>query len=226
MKPRLSADVLFYPFHLCHGETLARLLARFHRVHVRDYMAIRLTPLAGTTAYEDRMGAYFPEWVAQGRLIQGYNVSGPLSDQLTRAIDEDLADPIWRGAFHQALIGNRRFQRGLFDPTHAMKFGAELVPGPAGLLRLMHPQLGQHPFTVQEVRELSGRPQIGEAADRFEYGLALVKTSAALHYTIELAGTHDLAAATDSPAHHELLARTLQREGLFLANHLIIRHGY
>ncbi|HSN04349.1 MAG TPA: hypothetical protein VLS44_05155, partial [Nitrospira sp.] len=190
------------------------------------YMALRLSPFSGTTAYEDRMGGFFPELVTDGRIIQGYNVSGPLTDETRNAIDRDLADRDWRTLFHQAFKEDRRVQRGLFDPTHAMSIGRDLVPGPAALLRLMSPEFQQHPFTVQEVRELSENRLAGEAAYRFEYGLALIKTAAALRYTIALTNTHHLAAATDSSAHCHLLSRTLAREGLTLSNHLVIRTGY
>lgn len=226
MKPALYADALFYPFHLCHAETLARLLARFQRVHFRDYMALRLTPFSGTTAYEDRMGGTFPELVASGRLVQGYNVSGPLTDDLRMAIDRDLADRDWRTLFHLAFKEDRRMQRGLFDPTHAMPIGRDLVPGPAALLRLMSEEFHRHPYTVTEVQNLSTGRLSGDAAYRFEYGLALIKTAAALRYTIALAETHHLAAATDSSTHCHLLTRTLAREGLTLFNHLVIRTGY
>ncbi len=226
MKPALHADALFYPFHLCHEETLTRLLTRFYRIHFRDYMALRLTPFSGTTAYEDRMGGTFPELVASGRLVQGYNVSGPLTDETRNAIDRDLADQDWRTLFHQAFKEDRRVQRGLFDPTHAMPIGRDLVPGPAALLRLMSEEFHCHLFTVAEVQDLSAGRLSGEAAYRFEYGLALIKTAAALRYTIALAETHHLAVATDSSAHCHLLSRMLTREKLTLSNHLVIRTGY
>ena len=226
MKPVLHTDALFYPFHLCHAETLTRLLSRFQRIHFRDYMAIRLTSFSGTTAYEDRMGGFFPELIASGRLIQGYNVSGPLTDETRNAIDRDLADDDWRSLFHQAIKEDRRFQRGLFDPTHSMIIGLDVVPGPAALLRLMSDEFLHHPFTVTEVQELSTGRLSGDAAYRFEYGLALIKTAAALRYTIALSNTHNLTAATDSSAHCLLLSRTLAREGRTLSNHLVIRTGY
>lgn len=226
IKPVLHTEALFYPFHLCHEETLWRLLSRFQRIHFRDYMALQLSAFSGTTAYEDRMGGFFPELVAGGRLIQGYHVSGPLPEAIRNAIDWDLADHTWRTLFHQAFKEDRRVQRGLFDPTHAMSIGRDLVPGPAALLRLMSEEFQHHPFTVQEVRALSTERLSGDAAYRFEYSLALIKTAAALRYTITLADSHNLAAATDSAAHFHLLSRTLEREGLILSNHLVIRTGY
>ena len=103
MKPPPTADALFYPFHLCHAETLHRLLARFYRVHFRDYMALQLTPFSGTTAYADRMGGTFPDLMAAGRIVQGYAVSGPLTEASRLALDHDLADALWRHRFHRLL---------------------------------------------------------------------------------------------------------------------------
>ncbi|MEQ1793954.1 MAG: hypothetical protein ABL970_07150 [Nitrospira sp.] len=226
MTPTPTTETLFYPFHLCHEETLRRLLARFHRVHFRDYMALQLSPVSGTTAYADRMGGSFPELVTTGRLVQGHNVSGPLSDASRISIDRDLADVRWRRQFHEAIREDRRFQRGLFDPTHAMTIGREVVPGPAALLRLMHEDFLHQPFTVDAVQQLSRQRLTGSDAYRFEYGLALVKTAAAQHYTVHLADRHHLAAATDSPAHFQLFNRMLEREGRTLPHHLIIRNGY
>ena len=92
MKAAPSTDTLFYPFHLCHEDTLQRLLARFHRVHFRDYMALQLSPFSGTTAYADRMGENYPELVTAGRLVQGHHVSGPLDEAGRISIDRDLVD--------------------------------------------------------------------------------------------------------------------------------------
>lgn len=226
MKPTLATDALFYPFHLCHAETMHRLLARFHRVHFRDYMALQLSPFSGTTAFADRMGGTFPDLVAAGRLIQGHDVSGPLNDAGRMAIDRDLADTQWRERFHEAIREDRRFQRGLFDPSHAMTVGSDLMPGAAALLRLMHETFLHEPFTVEAVQQLSRQRLTGDEAFRFEYGLALVKTAAAQYYTIRLAQIHRLMAATDSSAHFLLFSRTLDREGCILPNHLVIRAGY
>jgi hypothetical protein len=226
MNPTPTTDTLFYPFHLCHEETLRRLLARFHRIHFRDYMALRLSPFSGTTAYADRMGGTFPELVTAGRLVQGYNVSGPLNDAGRFSIDRDLADVQWRRLFHEAIREDRRFQRGLFDPTHAMTIGRDIVPGPAALLRLMDEEFLLQSFTVDAVQQLSRQRLTGNEAFRFEYGLALVKTAAAQYYTIQLAGIYDLTASTDSAAHFRLLSSTLDREVQKLPNHLVIRTGY
>jgi len=226
MNPTPAADTLFYPFHLCHEETLRRLLARFRRVHFRDYMALQLSPFSGTTAYADRMGGTFPELVTAGRLVQGHNVSGPLNDAGRFLIDRDLTDVRWRRLFHEAIRGDRRFQRGLFDPTHAMTVGRDVVPGPAALLRLMHEEFLYQSFTVEAVQQLSRQRLTGNEAFRFEYGLALVKTAAAQYYTIHLAGIHHLTVSTDSSAHFQLLSSTLDREDQRLPNHLVIRAGY
>ncbi len=219
-------DALFYPFHLCHEQTLRCLLARFHRVHFRDYMAIQLSPFSGTTAYADRMGGTFPELVTTGRLVQGHNVSGPLSEASRICIDRDLADTRWRTIFHEAIRENRRFQRGLFDPNHAVTIGRDVWPGPAALLRLMDENFFHQAFTVKAVQELSCERLSGDDAFRFEYGLALVKTAAAQCYTKHLAHTLQVTTATDSPAHFQLFSRALEREHERLPNHLIIRTGY
>ena len=226
MNPTPHTDTLFYPFHLCHEETLQRLLARFHRVHFRDYMALQLSPFSGTTAFADRMGGTFPELVTAGRLVQGHNVSGPLRDTSRISIDRDLADGRWRRLFHEAIREDRRFQRGLFDPTHAMTIGRDTVPGPAALLRLMDEKFLLQPFTVRAVEQLSRERLSGDDAFCFEYGLALVKTAAAQYYTIQLAHTIDVTTATDSPAHFQLFSHALEREHERLPNHLVIRTGY
>ena len=93
MNAAPPTETLFYPFHLCHSETLQRLLARFHRVHFRDYMALQLSPFSGTTAYNDRMGGTYPELVAAGRLQQGHHVSGPLDEDEEVVIDQFLFVP-------------------------------------------------------------------------------------------------------------------------------------
>ena len=222
----VPAEALYYPFHLCHQRTLDALLRRFHAVHFRDYMALQLTPLSGTTAYQDRMGDLFPELVSAGRLIQGYAVSGPLPDDIAEAVNRDLADPAWRCRFHEALCVDRRFQRGLFDLSHAVNIGTTLVPGPAALLLLLNSTHRDRPYTVETVGRLSLRRSPLSEAYAFEYGLALVKTSAALAYTLRLCAAHQLVAATDSPAHDELLARSCAREHIALRKDLVDRQGY
>ena len=224
-RPR-SPHALFYPFHLCHPETLARLLTRFATVHFRDFMALQLTPMSGVTAFQDRMGMSFPDLIESGRLIQGYDVSGPLSSTVAAVIDRDLRDPLWRACFHAALRRDRRLQRGLFEPSHSLRIGDSLVPGPAALLRLMDDSYRQQAYDLDHVRALSKRTITLEEGYHYEYGLALVKTSASLVYTQVLALEHHLQPATDSPAHFALYAQSSVRENWPRTNHLLIRTGY
>lgn len=221
MNPTPSRNALFYPFHLCAPRTLEVLLARYHSIHFRDYMALRLTPLMGTMAYQDRMGDDHPTLVTAGRLVQGYNVSGPLDQAATAAVDRDLGDVRWRGLFHEAMQHDRRFQRGLFDLTHAMRIGQALVPGPAALLRLLEASRAGSPCTVALVQGLARPTLTLEEAYEFEYGLALLKTAAAQLYTIRLARQHGLVPVTDSHSHLALLSHTLAREDLDLDNEYV-----
>jgi hypothetical protein len=224
---RLRAPhALFYPFHLCHPDTLARLLTRFKTVHFRDFMALQLTPLSGVTAFQDRMGMNFPDLIESGRLVQGYDVSGPLPPSVAGAIDRDLHDPLWRARFHTALRWDRRLQRGLFEPSHSLRIGDSLVPGPAVFLRLMEDSFRQSSFDLSRVRTLSKRGLTLEEGYLFEYGLALVKTSASLVYTQTLALAHQLQPVTDSPAHFSLYAQSCARENWPRTNHLLLRAGY
>lgn len=224
-RPR-SPHALFYPFHLCHPETLARLLTRFATVHFRDFMALQLTPMSGVTAFQDRMGMSFPDLIESGRLIQGYNVSGPLSSAVAAVIDRDLRDPQWRACFHTALRRDRRLQRGLFEPSHSLRIGDSLVPGPAALLRLMDDSFRQQAYDLDQVRALSKRNITLEEGYHYEYGLALVKTSASLVYTQTLALAHQFQPVTDSSAHFTLYAQSCIRENWLRTNHLLIRTGY
>ena len=224
---RLRAPhALFYPFHLCHSETLARLLTRFITIHFRDFMALQLTPMSGVTAFQDRMGMGFPDLIESGRLVQGYNVSGPLRASVPAAIDRDLHDPLWRAHFHAALCRDRRFQRGLFEPSHSLRIGDSLMPGPAALLRLMDDSFREHAYDLDRVRALSTRSDSLEEGYHYEYGLALVKTSASLVYTQTLARAHQLQPVTDSPAHFSLYAQSCLRENWSGTNLLLIRVGY
>jgi hypothetical protein len=216
MNLRPPSDVLFYPFHLCHERTLHQLLLLFSRVHFRDYMAIQLSPLCGTTAYPDRMGDTFPELLSSGRLVQGYHVSGPLSGDTASAVDRDLSDPLWRAEFHRALAHDQRFQRGLFGVTS----DDPSVP------RLSDDRWRTRTLTVAALRELSRSRLTDASADWFDYGMALLKTSAALVYTVQIATEHHLAVATDSPAHFALLAHITKRDGVRVDNTLIARTGY
>ena len=224
-RPR-APHALFYPFHLCHPDTLARVLARFATVHFRDFMALQLTPMSGMTAFHDRMGMSFPDLVDSGRLVQGYDVGGPLSPAVAATIDCDLHDLEWRARFHRALCRNRRFQRGLFEPSHSLRIGDSLVPGPAALLRLMDDSFRLHTYDLSQVKALSKRNLPLEEGYHFEYGLALVKTSASLVYTQTLSMAHQLQPATDSPAHFTLYAQSCIRDSWPRTNHLLIRAGY
>ena len=217
---------MFYPFHLCHSETLAQLLTRFITIHFRDFMALQLTPMSGVTAFQDRMGMGFPDLIESGRLVQGYNVSGPLRPTVPAAIDRDLHDPLWRARFHTALCRDRRFQRGLFEPSHSLRIGDSLVPGPAALLRLMDDSFREHAYDLDRVRALSTKSITLEDGYHYEYGLALMKTSASLVYTQTLARAHQLQPVTDSPAHFSLYAQSCIRENWPRTNLLLIRVGY
>lgn len=216
--------VLFYPFHLCHERTLRWLLERYDQVHFRDYMALQISPLCGTTAFPDRMGDAFPDLLTSGRLVQGYHVSGSLNPETSNAVDRDLTDPIWRALFHTALMENRRFQRGLFDGAAITERGTDDAPALA--VRLTDRSFQTASFTVADIRELSRKRPIGRQADLFDYGLALLKTSASLVYTIQLATAQSLAVATDSRAHFTLLARLMERTGATVENIAVERGGY
>jgi hypothetical protein len=226
MNPPRAPHALFYPFHLCHPDTLARLLTRFAAVHFRDFMALQLTPMSGMTAFQDRMGMSFPDLIESGRLVQGYDVSGPLPHTVAAAIDRDLHDPLWRARFHAALRQDRRLQRGLFEPSHSLRIGDSLVPGPAAFLRLMDDSFRQQAYDLGRVRTLSKSSATLEEGYHFEYGLALVKTSASLVYTQTLALAHQLQPVTDSPAHFALYEQSCVRENWPRTNHLLIRVGY
>jgi hypothetical protein len=224
--PASTLHALYYPFHLCHERTLARLLEQYRAVHFRDYMALQLTPMSGTTAYQDRMGQYHPELVVTGQIVQGYHVSGPLDADAVSAVNLDLADKTWRGIFHHGLRDDRRFQRGLFDLSHSFVVGGSTVPGPAALLRLLEDTRMGQACSVEQGQALSRRRLPSEESYEFEYVLALIKTSAALVYTIRLCQQHGLDTVTDSEIHFRLLERTCVREGLSLGNRLVVREGY
>jgi len=189
-------------------------------------MALQLTPMSGTTAFQDRMGMSFPELIESGRLVQGYDVSGPLPPPVAAAIDRDLRDSLWRARFHTALRQDRRLQRGLFEPSHSLRIGDSIVPGPAALLRLMDDSFRLQTYDLGQVRALSERRLTLEEGYHYEYGLALVKTSASLVYTQTLALAHQLQPVTDSSAHFTLYAQSSAREDWAKTNHLLIRVSY
>ncbi len=215
------SGVLFYPFHLCHERTLQWLLERYGQVHFRDYMAIQVSPFCGTTAFPERMGDSFPDLLTNKRLVQGYHVSGPLNLDTCAAVDRDLADSTWRALFHRALVENRRFQRGLFDGADITERNKDGAAEPALMARLKDVSFETAPFTVAGIRELSQRRPIGRDTDLFDYGLALLKTSASLVYTIQLATAGQLAVATDSRAHFALLTQFVERTGVTIENRSI-----
>ena len=217
---------LYYPFHLCHEQTLRRLLEDYDTVHFMDYMALQVTAMSGTTAYQDRMGDAHADLVVSGRIVQGYSVSGPLDADMTAAVDRDLSDQAWRATFHHALLEDRRFQRGLFNLSHGMLIGSSLVPGPAALLRLTEESRKDQPFTVEDLRRLSRQRPSSVEGYHYEYCFALVKTASALRYVVRLCKVHGLEGVTDSAVHYRLLDLTLAREGLPLQHRCINREGY
>jgi hypothetical protein len=86
------------------------------------------------------------------------------------------------------------------------------------MVRLKDVSFEATPFTVASIRELSRRRTIGRDGDLFDYGLALLKTSASLVYTIQLATAGQLGVATDSHTHFALLARFIERTGIMIEN--------
>ena len=168
----------------------------------------------------------FPDLIESKRLAQGYDVSGPLPLPVAAAIDRDLCDSLWRARFHTALCHDRRLQRGLFEPSHSLRIGSNLVPGPAALLRLMDESFRQRAYNLDQVRALSMIRLSLEEGYHYEYGAALVKTSAALVYTQTLTQAYQLQPVTDSPAHFSLYAQSCIREDWPSTNLLLIRIGY
>jgi hypothetical protein len=189
-------------------------------------MALQLTPMSGTTAYADRMGHLHEALVKEGRIVQGHSVSGPLDDDMIAAIDRDLTDRTWRSLFHDAFNLDRRFQRGLLDVTHGMRIGGTVVPGPAAVLELTREPRRDAPVSVQRVRELSERQSSLTEGYDYEYGLALLKTSASLVYTVRICQQQGLEGVTDSERHFRLLERTCQRDLIKTVNRWMKREGY
>jgi hypothetical protein len=211
---------LYYPFHLCSAQTLDRLLADYDVIYFREYMAVQLTPLSGTTAYPDRMGQYYPDLLQAGRIADGLAVGRTFSREIEMAIDRDLADAAWRSLFHQGLKHDKRFQRGLFDITHSMSVAGKPMPGPALLLRLFEDAWMTRRWSVEVVRALSRPSDNLDQGLAYEYGFALVKTAAAQAHTIRLCRELTAEAVTDSRVHFELLKHTCSREALTLSNRL------
>jgi hypothetical protein len=84
----------------------------------------------------------------------------------------------------------------------------------------------QQAYDLARVRTLSKRSATLEEGYHYEYGLALVNTSASLVYTQTLTRAHKLQPVTDSPAHFSLYAQSSVRENWPRINHLLIRVGY
>jgi hypothetical protein len=221
-----SMDALYYPFHLCHDQTLHQLLSNYSVVHFRDFMAVQLTPLVGTTAFPDRMGDYYPDLVKSGRIVQGHQVSGPLNPAMTTAVNRDLADPLWRSLFHEALGHDRYFQRGLVAFSQDSQGRSSVAADSAVLSALQQPEREFAPYTVQTLQAMSRSRMPEDKTLEFEYGFGLMKTSAALLYTIQLCRQLGLTAVTDSAPHHQVLARTCQRDTVELTNFCVKREGY
>lgn len=219
-------DALFYPFHLCHEKTLRGLLQKFHAIHFRDFMALQLTPLTGMTAFPDRMGDYYPEELEAGNIVQGYRVSGPLDQGMMAGVNHDLADESWRSIFHEALVSDVRFQRGLFDGP-VMSAGNETQAFDSSLfLDSTKSDLPSRSYTVESLQTLSRSRPTGGDEIAFDYGMALVTTSASLHYTIRLCVRQNLVAATDSLSHSRLLSRSCRPDMVPLTNYCLPREGY
>lgn len=219
-------DALYYPFHLCHEQTLQQLLEDYSRVHFRDFMALQLTLFMGTTAFPDRMGDDYPDLLEGGRIVQGYDVSGPLSPSMITAVNRDLADPLWRSVFHMALSRDRRFQRGLLAFSIDNHGRSTVVIDSAVLSALQQPEREFAAYTVETLQHMSRKRLPENESLDFEYGFGLIKTSAALVYSIRLCQQLGLVAATDSVLHHRLLSRTCLRDTLELSNICVKREGY
>ncbi len=218
-------NALYYPFHLCHEKTLQLLLEDYETVHFRDFMALRLTPLMGTTAFPDRMGDYHPEHIKAGRIIQGHDLSGSMTAKTVSAVNQDLTDPSWRHRFHKSILNDRRFQRGLFPAPQDIAWPTQDENGPEWLQ--FHQKTWENELLdVEIVQALSRKRLEGQQARQFEYGWAMIKTAASLIYTIQLCHQLKLMAITDSRAHYHLLAQTCRRNYTELENVCLKREGY
>ncbi len=189
-------------------------------------MALQLTPLVGTTAFSDRMGDAHQDLVHIGRIVQGHNVSGPMSPDVISAVNRDLRDSHWRALFHQALQQDFRFQRGLFDISQLSHTGNPQTPATPIVVELIQADWEDIPYQVETIQALSRTLFSAKNDAHYEYGFALIKTAAALVYTIHLCQHLCLTAITDSQAHHRLLMRTAERDGLELPNACVQRKGY
>ena len=227
-EPLLSAimGALYYPFHLCHERTLHRLLQDHEVIHFRDFMALQLTPMVGMTTFPDQMGQYYPELLKAERIVQGHDVSGFMPTRVHEAVDRDLSDKIWRGLFHKVLFDDYRFQRGLFHELHMPPSKSATIDNTLILSPFSESDWIKKSFQIEMVKTISRWDLIKENEQMFEYGWALIKTSAALVYTIQLCQNLRVGAVTDSISHYKLLERTCKRDGIKLTNFAIRREGY
>ena len=217
---------LYYPFHLCHERTLHRLLQDHDIIHFRNFMALQLTPMVGITAFPDQMGQYHPELLKAGRIVQGHNVSGSMPTQIHEAVNRDLSDQFWRCLFHEVFLNDYRFQRGLFHESYLPPSKQAKTDNTRIFSHFSESDWITKPFQVETVKTISDWPLIKNNEQMFEYGWALIKTSAALVYTIRLCQTLRVEAATDSISHYKLLERTCERDSIKLTNFSIKREGY
>ena len=216
---------LYYPFHLCHERTLHRLLQDHEVIHFRDFMALQLTPMVGITSFPDQMGQYYPELLKAGRIVQGHNVSGSMPTQILKAVDRDLSDQFWRSLFHEAFLNDYRFQQGLLHESHMPQSESATTDNTLILSSFSESSWIKKPFQVETVKTISHWVLIKENEQMFEYGWALIKTSAALAYTIRLCQILCVEAVTDSMSHYKLLERTCERDGIELTNSAVRRKG-
>ncbi|MGB0909701.1 MAG: hypothetical protein ACPGYT_05015 [Nitrospirales bacterium] len=189
-------------------------------------MALQLSPLVGSLAVSDRMGDEYPEFLATGRIVQGHSVSGVLSADIVTLVNQDLNDSCWRTSFHNALKDNHQFQRGLVTFAQDNHGRSTRPVDPNALLMLQQPEWELANFNVSMIKNLSEKRLSWEDNHRYEYGFALIKTSASLLYTIQLCHQMNLVAVTDSASHHQLLERTCCRDNKVIKNICIERQGY
>ena len=226
LSPSAIMEGLYYPFHLCHERTLHRLLQDYKVIHFRDFMALQLTPMVGITAFPDQMGQYYPKLLKAGRIVQGHNVSGSMPTQILEAVDRDLSDQSWRRLFHEVFLNDYRFQRGLFHKSHTTPSESATTDNTLMLSQFSESNWIKKHFQIETVKTISRWALIKDNEQMFEYGWALIKTSAALVYTIRLCQTLRVEAATDSISHYKLLERTCERDSIKLTNFSIKREGY
>jgi len=196
MEAAAQPEALYYPYHVCSEATLLRLLNRYRRVHFRDPNDLRLTPLQAPVPIARRMGDLFPTLLAKGKIVQGYAFPSPPDDVMRHQIDADLADLIWRTIFHNGLVLDEQFRRGLDNrPIQAALFAETWKDHPLDL-----------DYVTSLLWGLSAESPVAT------YGLMTVTTSSALWQTARLSHEGRLTAVTDSRIHHALFDRALARE--------------